>query len=236
TLTQDSVSPGETFYADLETEITWLAESTPPFPLSALMNFQVTPLYQIVAVAKGDGSEHVLGASEMTIGPFRNVKAGDKFKFQQHIALVFPVEAQMGDYTVIVRPVGLKGMMSIFWGEVKGMLPQEYALGSVGLAAEQPTPTPTPTPAPQPTPTPVATVAPAPSPTPLFASTPTAPTATPAAVSPTPTPEQSSPPQDAYTGKPGWLASVGVAVWVLTFAGLIVGASLNRRLQGPKGR
>ncbi len=249
-LTADMVLPGTTFYADLSTNITWIGNSDPPFPVSLLKNYSVTALYQIVGAAKDGSGEQVLGTSEMTIGPFRDVKMGDKFSFQQHPSLVFSDKSPFGDYTVLVRPSGAKGgplnAFGMAWPMIKGGLPQEYAIGVVNLVKELPTPTPTPaptaTPTPAPastppaaTPSPAATSVAAASPGPLPTPTPRSPAATPAAGS-SPTSVPAAPSQDAPGAGTGWPPMFGVAVLALTFVGLVVGASLNRRFKAPGGR
>jgi len=167
---KNEIQGSETFHATIQGRATCGKD----LPVSAS---EASITSRIIAEHTVSGASVMLNASyTISIKPFP-AKAGDSIEINQDVPLIFPAQAESGEYNIIGQLIEAKVKVAFIWGGVTDYLPQDHLMGSVEYTAPESPPVSAPesTPVPAPESTPVSTPAPAPAP----ASTPQQ-TATPA--------------------------------------------------------
>lgn len=155
-LSKNEIQGSETFYATIKGRAT----CSKNLPVSAS---EASITSRIIAEHTVSGASVMLNASyTISIKPFPS-KAGDSIEINQDVPLIFPAQAESGEYNITGQLIEAKVKVAFIWGGVTDYLPQEHRMGSVKYTAPEPTPvsapesTPASAPAPSPAPAPAST-------------------------------------------------------------------------------
>ena len=145
---KNEIQGSETFHATIQGRATCSKD----LPVSAS---EATITSRIIAEHTVSGTSVTLNASyTISIKPFPS-KAGDSIEINQDVPLIFPAQAESGEYNIIGQLIEAKVKVTFIWGGVTDYLPQDHLMGSVEYTAPEPTPVSTPESSPTSTPTPM---------------------------------------------------------------------------------
>lgn len=132
TLSKETVAPGEAFTGRVEAAVLF----NKPFSL----NLEVSAEYEIFGRHTQSAQEIVLGKGEKNIGPYPDLKEGDRLDFDETFSLIFPPGTELGTYTVLARPKRVSPWF--LWLAIGNIVPQEARMGTIEVVPSRPTPVP----------------------------------------------------------------------------------------------
>ncbi|MDP2951766.1 MAG: hypothetical protein Q8O76_00440, partial [Chloroflexota bacterium] len=98
----------------------------------------VSAEYEIFGRHTQSAQEVVLGKGEKNIGPYPDLKEGDRLDFDETFSLVFPPGTELGTYTVLARPKRVSPWF--LWLAIGNIIPQEGRMGTIEVVPPRPTP------------------------------------------------------------------------------------------------
>ena len=151
---KNEIQGSEAFYATIKGRATCSKD----LPVSAS---EASITSRIIAEHAVSGASVTLNASyTIFIKPFPS-KAGDTIEINQDVQLIFPAQAESGDYNIIGQIIEAKVKVVFIWGAVTDYLPQDQFMGSVKYTAPESPPASAPAATTTPAPTPPDTETPA---------------------------------------------------------------------------